>query len=133
MPIAFQVKQEEPGQYVAVYDRLVVLVFRGLPTEEGRHAFEAQMTEAIQRHKGGVGLVMIIESRAPPPAMETRKASGAFFKRISADLVGLTVIIEGAGVRQALVRSVLGGVFLLFPIGTGIEFAKQVDEGAAWL
>jgi hypothetical protein len=99
--------------------------------------FELQrraLADFVDRSHGKVGFCCVVEANSGVPNEEVRNASSKLFDCCGDRLGAIAMVIEGAGFRSALVRSVTAGIVMVMGKRTlPISYLATVTEGAAWL
>ncbi len=64
-------------------------------------------------HNPALGFLNIVDIKAPPPSAKVRSAMAAVLDDFAEHLSASAVVVEGEGIRAALVRSVVIGLTML--------------------
>src|SRR4051794_25278311 len=99
--------------------------------------FELQrraLTDFVDRSQGKVAFCCVVEPSSGVPSEDVRNASSRLFDSVGPRLGAIAMVIEGAGFRSALVRSVAAGIVMVMGKRTlPISYLANVREGAEWL
>jgi hypothetical protein len=99
--------------------------------------FERQrkaLTEIVQRHPGEAAFLCVVEPTSNPPDDELREASAKMLVDQGQNLVCVALVIEGTGVRTAIVRTVLATIGMIwFRRKAVVEYVATVRSGVEWL
>lgn len=93
------------------------------------------LLKVVQRNPGKAVFMCVVEPSSAPPDESARKASSRMVEEHGDALRGVAVVIEGAGFRASIVRSVASGIVLLArsKSKTPVSYFSGVVEGAEWL
>ncbi|MBK9264645.1 MAG: hypothetical protein IPM54_33275 [Polyangiaceae bacterium] len=111
----------------------VFYVWRGTTTVDAARALEQTVRIAAARSDGAGVLLGVVDTGAPPPEPDVRKAladslaAGAGFVRASA------LVFEGEGFRASMVRAVATGLSMLARLPYPHESFSSVSAAAKWL
>jgi hypothetical protein len=111
-----------------------VSIWRG---EVTRPRFEEQrigLGQVARRHRPKAAFLCVVEETATVPGSEVRKASAQMMDAHQEDLCCAAIVIEGAGFKASLNRSVLVGMAMLmrgrkYPM----HYCATVGQAAAWM
>jgi hypothetical protein len=112
---------------------LMVVVWRGQPTEQALLHVNERIWEITQRRPGDCAFITIIERNSPAPSAPLRKLAMEGLTRPGKALSCKVAVIEGHELRNALTRAVLTGMALLRPQDQPTKFFKNTQEMASWV
>jgi len=97
---------------LAVYDRMVVALFRGRTTVQAVRR-SAQLVAELQASRQEPVLVLtVLEEHSIVPPLEVRVELVGYLKRVNGLVERSAVVFEGEGFRAATIRSIVAGVSL---------------------
>lgn len=117
---------------VAEWDAFVIVVWRQLTTPEG----VARVAEALDRAVAAnrrIGVVILIEPTAAPPAAAERKGLAEVFSTRAEVVDAVAVIPQGSGFRASMVRGVVTGLSLISRFPYPYKVFGNLDVAAGWL
>ena len=91
------------------------------------------VTRHCKQHPEGIGLLVLIDRDAPPPAEAARVAIKDAYVRLRGMVHGGVQVVEGEGFAAAAKRSVLTIINLATDIGYPIRVAGNVTDATALL
>jgi hypothetical protein len=128
-PVKVERLERTDGYVVAVWRRLMLLVWRGPATAAGIERSHALFGEWSRGHpEGGAFLVVVSGERPGPPDPETRAAMTRTARATHPLLKGIATLHEAEGFIAASVRAVMTG---LHPGGAPKIF-RAAAPAAAW-
>jgi hypothetical protein len=92
-----------------------------------------QLAAAVERAPGNAAFLCVVEAAADPPEQELRDASAAMIASHGKKLAACACVIEGAGFRAAITRTVLTGISLVARTQTPTRFFEHVSAASAWV
>ncbi len=113
--------------------RYFVALWRGDVT---RPRFEKQrwgLTEVVQRHPRGIGLLCVIEPSSKPPDVELRRASVEMVEEHGDRIRCVAIVIEGKGFAAALTRAGISGMLLLVRKRPKFADFANVPSALGWM
>lgn len=117
---------------LAIFDRVLLQVWRGEATPQAVQQLLAAGKELVARHQGVVcSSLSVVESTSPPPNDRVRPLLAACFRELAPHLVHQLFVAEGSGFRVAMVRGVGLAVSALAPSFLPFKFASSVSEAAS--
>ncbi|HET8933258.1 MAG TPA: hypothetical protein VFN67_07470 [Polyangiales bacterium] len=112
-----------------------IVVTRSLVPPDG--AYLKQWLEGVthhaKQHPEGIGLLVLIDEKAPPPAEAERAAIKDAYVSLRGKVRGGVQVVEGEGFAAAAKRSVLMIINLATDIGYPIRVAGNVTDATALL
>ncbi len=121
-------------QALAVWDHLVLVIWRGEVDLAAVQRLERAGVEALKRHPRGVGLMGVVESTAVPPSAEMRKQSAASNDRLARlGMVGIAGVLSQKGFAGSVMRGVITGLTLLSRAEHPFKVFENHSDGAVWL
>lgn len=117
----------------AMFHDLLLSVSRGEPS----HDFLVRSTGLVQEEAAklpdGMGLLIVINSDAPPTGEASRGHIKTYYPIISGYLRGIVRVIEGEGFGAAAKRSVAALIDMALRLRCPSKMSGSVDDGASWL
>jgi hypothetical protein len=107
-----RVEESSKDHVLAVWDRVIILFFRGRTSAGTVRRCEHLIDEHARRRREQVMLLTIVDVEAPLPALEVRTEIAGALHRLNGKLARSAVVFEGEGFRAASVRAVVAGVSL---------------------
>jgi len=107
-----RVEESTSDHVLALWDRVVILFFRGKTSLGSIRRCEHLIEEHARRRSEQVLLLTIVDMTAPLPALEVRIEIAGALHRLNGKLARSAVVFEGEGFRAASVRAVVAGVSL---------------------
>lgn len=98
---------------LASWQQIFAVIWRRETTMQGASHLRAGCTEFAMHHPRGIGLLTIVEARAPMPPSEPRNEIASFLHDASSFIKCSAVVYEGTGFRAAAVRSVVTGLTMM--------------------
>jgi hypothetical protein len=133
-PAVFRIVCAADGLGIAEVGSVCVVLWRGEVVRDTFLRQRAALEEISARNRGHAGFIMVVEQGTTPPGEEMRKASIEMISALSDRLSCIACVIEGAGFRAAVTRSVLSGMRLLLPnLKTAVKFMASMTDAAAWV
>ena len=116
---------------VAVWHATVLSVYCGPATLQ--HVLNISQTcrVLLEESKDPVTYVGVIERSSPAPTETVRRELAAWSRDIVTKLAVATIVAEGGGFKNALVRGVGIALTVLLPHTVPFKFSSTVEEGAA--
>lgn len=118
---------------LAHFDDLFVIMWRVLTTVEGARELQTECERFASTHPDGIGLIVIIDVRAPLPSKPAREAVAEFMKRGSSYIKASAVVFEGNSLQSSAVRSVATGLALVARQAYPQKFFSDVHQAMAYL
>jgi hypothetical protein len=75
----------------------------------------------------------LIEANCAPPDDAIRRASLEMVVEHSKSVRAIACVIEGAGFKASITRSVLAGMKLLLRVPVAVKFFGSAEDAAVWL
>jgi len=126
------VRHLDPNVALAVFDRVLLQLWRGEATPQAVQRLHEMGKELVARHEGVVcSSLSVVESTSPPPNDRVRPLLTACYRELAPHLVHQLFVAEGSGFRVALVRGVGLAVSALAPSFLPFKFASSVAEAAS--
>jgi len=97
---------------IAVWDRVVVAVFRGRTTVAGLRRGREVIAQHSAACNGPILLLTLIEANAPLPHLDARVEIIALLKEANGKVERSGIVFEGEGFRASTVRAIVAGVSL---------------------
>ena len=122
------------GIATGAFEQVCIAVWRKDSTMERFELQRRALVDFVDRSRGKVAFCCVVEPSSGVPNEEVRTASSKLFDSFGDRLGAIAMIIEGAGFRSALVRSVAAGIVMVMGKRTlPISYLSSVTEGADWL
>jgi hypothetical protein len=121
------------GLAMAQIGHVCVAVWRSKSVWSRFEIQKAALDECVKRRPGHTAFVCIVESTSEPPDEDVRKASSRMIADHGKDLRCTACVIEGAGFRGAITRSVLAGIVFLVRTPTPLKMFESVESAARWI
>lgn len=93
---------------------------------------EAQLRQTVAS-AGSVAVVMVVEATSPIANLKAQARAGAMVRRLGAALSAVCIVIEGAGVQAAAVRSVFVAMATLLRPRFRWKTFADTEPAFAWL
>ncbi len=124
----------DPGYGLAIWDRVLIQLWRGPATLAGAQSWFA-LGKKFASESGGLlcSNLSIVESNSPPPADKVRQALSAAFDGMATCMRHQIVVAEGSVARSALVRGVGLSLSNLSTSSLALKVAVSLDEAALTL
>lgn len=124
----------DPGLVVADMGLISASIWRG---EVTRPRFEQQrlgLDDVARRRTPRAAFLCVVEESATAPGAELRKASAQMMDAYQNDLCCAAIVIEGAGFKASLNRSVLIGMAMLMKARKyPVRYCVTVAEALYWM
>ena len=130
-PSAPEIKSLTADHCFAIWDRVLILIWRGEVTDEGVAQLTKTGASFTQSLDGTLACLAIVEATSPPPRETVRKQLAAFHRGLGARMPAQIVLAEGSSFRAALVRSVGVALSAISPSSLPFKFAATFEEAAA--
>ena len=117
---------------LATWARFYIDIWRGNTTMEGLQAIQVGFPGFANRYPSGVGLVTIVEQRAPLPPAPVRNAMAKFLADSASAIKCSAVVFEGEGFSAAAVRGVVTGLTLVARPAYPHKIFATVPQASAW-
>jgi hypothetical protein len=129
----WSVQHCSPDYVVASWDSLVAVFWLRATPLGAAQVVADEMDRAALAHGGGIGLLSVVATTAPPPSREAREEIVRALQRRASSLRYSGVVLEGVGFRAAMVRAVVGGIMQLgrFPFPHRVLSWDQVPPRMA--
>jgi hypothetical protein len=113
-PAAMDIKLEVNNSdvVIAVWDRVVVAVFRGRTTVAGLRSGREVIAQHAAACNGPILLLTLIEANAPLPHLDARVEIITLLKEANGKVERSGIVFEGEGFRASTVRAIVAGVSL---------------------
>jgi pantoate kinase len=128
----FEHRFSDRGLAIAEHGRVVIMVWRGVPTAERIERATTALGAIAARLGGRVSLLAVIEERSPPPEVEHFHLAVRGFDEhrdallatvgVLEDRTAMSVVLEAASIIRALQRR-----------PTPTKFCADAREAATWL
>ena len=118
---------------VAVWRRLMLLIWRGRTCAAGIERSQALFREWAEQQPGGAALFVVVPRQPPgPPDEATRAAMARAMANPSPALRGLATFLEAQGFIAAAVFAMVSRIHQKHAGGMAPRIFRHVDEGASW-
>jgi len=97
---------------IAVWDRVVLAVFRGRTTVAGLRSGREVIAQHAAACNGPILLLTVIEANTPLPHLDARVEIIALLKEANGKVERSGIVFEGEGFRASTVRAIVAGVSL---------------------
>jgi hypothetical protein len=118
---------------LAHFDDLFVIVWRVATTVEGARELRTECEKFASTRPEGIGLIVVIDTRAPMPNKDAREAVAAFLKSGSGYIKASAVIFEGNALQSSAARGVATGMALLARQSFPQRFFTDTTQAMAFL
>ena len=112
---------------------VVIAIWRRETTLGAVAELTAYIAECSVRHRGGVGLLQVIEDTATPPSAATRRALAHMHSSHATHIRRSALVYTKPGFAGAAVRMVMTGVAMLHPPAFEHELFGSVRDAIPWL
>jgi hypothetical protein len=102
------------GIAVGEFSNVCIVIWRDAVTRPRFDVQAAGLAEVVARHREGAVFVCVVEPTAAPPDDALRRASVEMIRSHESALRCIACVVEGSGFRNAITRSVLSAMALLF-------------------
>jgi hypothetical protein len=131
MPV--EVLERTDVYVVAVWRRLMLLVWRGQTRAAGIDRSHALFRQWGERQPGGAAMLVVVPRQPPgPPDDETRAAMARASGNPSPALRGIGTLLEAQGFIAATVFAIVSRIHQKHAGAMAPKLFRTVDEGAAW-
>lgn len=117
---------------VAVWRRMMLLLWRGPIQAIGIDRSQALFREWAEGQPGGAALFVVVPRPPGPPDEETRAAMSRAVEHLPPTLKGMGTLLEAQGFIAASIRSILLRAHQREARGAGPKVFRAVDEAALW-
>jgi hypothetical protein len=121
------------GLVVAEIGQVCVAIWRAKSVWSRFEIQKAALDECVKRRPGEAAFMCVIEATSEPPDDEVRKASSKMIADHGKDLKCTACVIEGAGFRGAITRSVLSGIVFLVRNPSPLKMFESVEAASRWI
>jgi hypothetical protein len=121
------------GLAMAEIGNVCVALWRSKSVRSRFEIQKAALDECVQRRPGKTAFMCVVEPTSEPPDEDVRKASSKMIADHGKDLRCTACVIEGAGFRGAITRSVLSGIVFLVRTPTPLKMFESVDSASRWI
>jgi cellobiose-specific phosphotransferase system component IIC len=121
------------GLAIAQIGPVCVAIWRSRSVFSRFEIQRAALDACVQQNPGNVSFLCVVEAGSEPPDDDVRKASSKMITDHGTNLRCTACVIEGAGFRAAITRSVLSGMLLLIRKSTPIKMFESVPFAAQWI
>ena len=118
---------------MAQIGRICVAVWRSKSVQERFEIQKAALDECVARRPGETAFICVIEPSSEPPDDDVRKASSKMIADHGKNLKCTACVIEGAGFRGAITRSVLSGIVFLVRNPSPVKMFESVGSASRWV
>ena len=118
---------------MALHGPVCIALWRSKPTPQLIEVQVAHLARAVKRDPGKVAFMCVVAETAEPPEDAERAASVKMVNSHGANLAAIACVIEGAGFRAAITRTVLSGIVFLVRTPTPIRLFESVELATPWL
>ena len=108
-----RVVRSRDGIAVGEFSNICIVIWRDAVPRPRFELQAAGLAEVVARHRGA-GFMCVIEPTAAPPDESLRKASVEMIRSHEDSLRCIACVVEGSGFRNAITRSVLSAMALLW-------------------
>lgn len=131
MPV--QVIEVDANHCFASCGPILLMVWRRETTRPGVMKARRAILALAERHPGGLGLVMIVESTAEVPSGEVRSALSQALGDFGPLVRRSALIHEGTGFRAAAVRAIVTGISLVARQPYPHQVFDRVELAVTWV
>src|SRR5262245_44278599 len=121
------------GLVVCTIGPVCAAIWRTKPIPTFFEMQRRQLASAVERAPGNAAFLCVVEVSADPPEQELRDASAAMIASHGKKLAACACVIEGAGFRAAITRTVLTGISLVARSQTPTRFFEHVSVASTWV
>lgn len=129
--VAIQAAQHDWA--MGVFGPLLIIVWRGQPTETAALQINDRIWELTQHRPSGTAYINVIERGAPAPPPAVRKLVMAGIARCGTAITCKCAVIEGNEIRSVFVRAILTSMELLRSRQQPTKFLKTTREMSEWV
>ncbi len=131
--MAVEVLEKTESYAIAVWRRVMVLVWRGPLRAAGVDRSQALLRAWVRERPGAVVMLVVVSRQLPgPPDEETRAAMARAAADPPAALAGTATLLEAQGFVAATVRAISSRVHRRHASGLQVKTFCGVDEAAPW-
>jgi hypothetical protein len=121
------------GLVMAEMAGVSIAIWRRKPNHELFDIQKRCLDEVVARNKGKSAFICVVEPTSEPPDDDIRKAASQMISAHEKNLKGVALVIEGAGFRSAITRTVLSGIVMLIRSPAPIKFFDVPKPACMWL
>jgi len=121
------------GLAVAELGTVCVAIWRSKSTWPRFEIQKAILADCVKRKPGGIAFMCVVEQTSEPPDEDLRKASSKMIADHGLQLTCVAGVIEGAGFRGAITRSVLAGIVFLVRNPSPLKMFESVESASRWI
>jgi hypothetical protein len=121
------------GLCMAEIGPVCVAIWRSKSVRTRFEVQRAALDDCVRRRPGGTAFMCVVESTSEPPEEDVRKASSQMIVDHGKNLKCTACVIEGAGFRGAITRSVLSGMLFLVRSPTPVKMFESVASASRWI
>ena len=133
-PERLELLHAEGRDVVGLWQNVLVIAFRALPTAEHLHTVAAIQRDVAARFPGGYAALAILPVLAPQPLpRDMLDAAQALTSSAPPEMQAVAEVIEGKGFLAATARSVATGMLLVGRPRWSMRIFAGVEPAAAWL
>jgi hypothetical protein len=133
-PDHVRIVQVRPQEYaIGSWQNVLIVVFRGNPTEPSVRAMHLGMMRLVRSCPEGLAFLLVNESGAGIPEGKARDAAHAMFREMGEKFLGVAGVVEGAGFWAAAMRSVLSVAARMSQRAFPFRIFASAREAVAWL
>ena len=128
-----RVMHQSDALVMAALGPVCVAVWRKQPTRASFDVQHALLESAVESNQGHAAFLCVIEDGTDPPEQKLREASAQMISSLKDELVGVACVVEGAGFRAAISRTVLSSIMLLARAMPPVRVFDSTESAAPWL
>lgn len=121
------------GLVMAEMAGVSIALWRRKPNHELFDIQKRCLDEVVSRNKGRAAFICVVEPSSEPPDDDIRKAASLMISAHEKNIKGVALVIEGAGFRAAITRTVLSGIVMLIRSPAPIKFFDVPKPACMWL
>jgi hypothetical protein len=118
---------------VALWQRTIIEIWRGVPTVEGVEGMISACEQVIAQYPKDTTFIAVLERTSPPPTEPVRKVLARWSSDVVPRMAVAALVSEGSSFRSAIVRGVGVALTLLAPHRIPFKFCSSVNEGVGLL
>ncbi|HEY2509690.1 MAG TPA: hypothetical protein VGI39_02420 [Polyangiaceae bacterium] len=118
---------------VGLWQNVLVLAFRNLPTVEQLESLARIQREVAERFPSGYAAIALLPGLSRPLDGSVRESALALTSASPAELRGVAMVIDGRGFLAATTRSMATGIVLLTRPRWPVRIFPGVEPAAVWV
>jgi hypothetical protein len=118
---------------IGQFDRCVVMVWCGQPTNEAFEHRAAELVELCRSFPGRCALVEVVEQTSRPPSDRARRVAMEVFEKLGRDLSAIVFTLEGSPIRTTLNRAIITGMLFFVKQPQPTKVFGNIAQMSDWV